>query len=141
LNADVVLTGQLQQNGNMYSLTCQLVDAADQSQVWGTTFKMKADDISRIEDSIVSSLMNPLRITLVDKSKGIQQNKPVNPQAYAEYMKGRFLSYGSTPKRRKKHCLISGKPSALIRNMQQLMQLLPMKKLYRVFFQQLLKKK
>ena len=67
LNADVVLTGQLQQNGNMYSLTCQLVDAADQSQVWGSKFEMKADDISRIEDSIVSLLMNPLRITLVDK--------------------------------------------------------------------------
>ena len=97
LNADVVLTGQLQQNGNMYSLTCQLVDAADQSQVWGNKFEMKADDIFRIEDSIVSSLMNPLRITLVDRSKGTQQNKPVNPQAYAEYMKGRFLSYGSTP--------------------------------------------
>jgi len=101
LNADVVLTGQLQQNGNLYSLTCQLVDASDQSQVWGSTFEMKADDISRIEDSIVSSLMNPLRITLVDKSKG-QQNKPVNPQAYAEYMKGRFLSYGSTPEESEK---------------------------------------
>ncbi|HEX6849487.1 MAG TPA: tetratricopeptide repeat protein, partial [Chitinophagaceae bacterium] len=97
LNADVVLTGQLQQNGNMYSLKCQLVDASDQSQVWGNTFEMKADDISRVEDSIVSSLVNPLRITLVDKAKGTQQNKPVNPQAYAEYMKGRFLSYGSTP--------------------------------------------
>jgi class 3 adenylate cyclase/TolB-like protein/Tfp pilus assembly protein PilF len=101
LNADVVLTGQLQQNGNMYSLTCQLVDAADQSQVWGSKFEMKADDISRIEDSIVSSLMNPLRITLVDKSKGIQ-NKPVDPQAYAEYLKGRYLSYGSTPEESEK---------------------------------------
>jgi len=101
LNADVVLTGQLQQNGNMYSLTCQLVDAADQRQVWGKTFKMKADDISLIEDSIVSSLMNPLRITLVDKSKGIQ-NKPVDPQAYAEYLKGRYLSYGSTPEESEK---------------------------------------
>jgi adenylate cyclase len=97
LNADVVLTGQLQQNGGVYYLSCQLVDAANQNQIWGNKYEMTGDDISRVEDSIITSLINPLRITLLDKSKGIQQNKPVNPKAYAEYLKGRYLSYGSTP--------------------------------------------
>ncbi|MCW3119069.1 MAG: hypothetical protein JWM28_3151 [Chitinophagaceae bacterium] len=96
LNADVVLTGQLQQNGGVYYLSCQLVDAANQNQIWGNKYEMTGDDISQVEDSIITSLINPLRITLLDKSKGIQQNKPVNPQAYAEYLKGRYLSYGST---------------------------------------------
>jgi len=102
LNSDVVLTGQLHENNGVYYLSCQLVDAANQHQVWGNKYEMKSDDISRVEDSIVSSLMNPLRITLVDKSKGMQQNKPVNPQAYAEYLKGRYLSYGSTPEESEK---------------------------------------
>ena len=102
LNVDVVLTGQLQQNGSVYYLSCQLVDASDQNQVWGDKYEMSADDISRVEDSIVTSLMNPLRITLLDRSKGIQQNKPVNPQAYAEFLKGRYLSYGSTPEESEK---------------------------------------
>jgi len=97
LNADVVLTGQLQQNGGVYYLSCQLVDAANQNQIWGNKFEMTNNDISQIEDSIITSLMNPLRITLVDKSKGVQQKKLVNPRAYAEYLKGRYLSYGSTP--------------------------------------------
>ena len=39
LNADVVLTGQLQQNGSVYYLSCQLVDAADQNQLWGKNMK------------------------------------------------------------------------------------------------------
>ncbi|HEV8505210.1 MAG TPA: adenylate/guanylate cyclase domain-containing protein [Chitinophagaceae bacterium] len=102
LNADVVLTGQLQQDGGVYYLSCQLVDAADQNQVWGNKYQMRGDNISQIEDSIVTSLMNPLRITLLDNSKGIQQDKPVNPQAYAEYLKGRYLSYGSTPEESEK---------------------------------------
>jgi class 3 adenylate cyclase/TolB-like protein/Tfp pilus assembly protein PilF len=102
LNADVVLTGQLQQNGAVYYLSCQLVDAANQNQIWGNKYEMTGDDISQVEDSIITSLMNPLRITLLDKSKGIQQNKPVNPQAYAEYLKGRYLSYGSTPEESEK---------------------------------------
>ena len=102
LNADVVLTGQLQQNGGVYYLSCQLVDAANQNQIWGNKYEMTGDDISQVEDSIITSLINPLRITLLDKSKGIQQNKPVNPQAYAEYLKGRYLSYGSTPEESEK---------------------------------------
>src|SRR5215470_19950698 len=102
LNADVVLTGQLQQSSGVYYLSCQLVDATDQNQIWGNKYEVKSDDISLVEDSIVTSLANPLRITLLDKSKGIQQNKSVNPQAYAEYLKGRYLSYGSTPEESEK---------------------------------------
>src|SRR4030095_4531254 len=59
LNADVVLTGQLQQNGGVYYLSCQLVDAANQNQIWGNKYEMTGDDISLIEDSIVASLTNP----------------------------------------------------------------------------------
>src|SRR6185436_16792684 len=70
LNADVILTGQLQQGSGEYYLSCQLVDATDQNQIWGNKYEMKSDDISLVEDSIVTSLMNPLRITLIDKSKG-----------------------------------------------------------------------
>jgi class 3 adenylate cyclase/TolB-like protein/Tfp pilus assembly protein PilF len=102
LKADMVLTGQLQQNKGVYYLSCQLVDAENQNQIWGNKYEMKGDDISRVEDSIISSLINPLRITLLDKSKGVQQNKPVNPKAYAEYLKGRYLSYGSTPEESEK---------------------------------------
>ena len=102
LNADVVLTGQLQQKGGVYYLSCQLVDAATQNQIWGNKYEMTVDDISQVEDSIITSIMNPLRITLLDKSKGIQQNKPVTPLAYAEYLKGRYLSYGSTPEESEK---------------------------------------
>jgi class 3 adenylate cyclase/TolB-like protein/Tfp pilus assembly protein PilF len=101
LNADVVLTGQLQQKAGVYYLSCQLVNAADQNQLWGNKYEMSADDISRVEDSIVTSLMNPLRITLLDRLRG-KQSKAVNPQAYAEYLKGRYLSYGSTPEESEK---------------------------------------
>ncbi len=102
LNADVVLTGQLQHNMGVYYLNCQLVDAVNQNQIWGEKYELTNNDISKIEDSIIASLMNPLQIALVDKSKGVQQKKQVNPEAYAEYLKGRYLSYGSTPEESEK---------------------------------------
>ncbi|MEO7177122.1 MAG: adenylate/guanylate cyclase domain-containing protein [Sediminibacterium sp.] len=102
LNADAILTGQLEQNNGMYFLSCQLVDVNTQSQLWGAKYQMTSDDISLIEDSIVASLINPLRIVLADKPTITQTNKEVNPAAYAEYLKGRYLSYGSTPEESEK---------------------------------------
>ena len=97
LNADAVLTGQLAQNKGMYYLSCQLVDAENQNQIWGNKYELTNNNISRIEDSIVVSLMNPLQIVLVDRPEGARKKKQPMPAAYAEYLKGKYLSYGSTP--------------------------------------------
>lgn len=99
LNADFILTGQLRQNGDAFFLSCQLVDAVNQNQVWGAKYNMTGNDIKQMEDSIIASLMNPLHIKVAD---GLQKNKTVNPQAYAEYLKGRHMSYGSTPQESEK---------------------------------------
>lgn len=98
LNADVVLTGQLLQNNGVSYISCQLVDAATKSQIWGNKYELKNNDISGVEDEIITALMNPLKISLVGNAK----KKEINPNAYAEYLKGRYLSYGSTPEESEK---------------------------------------
>src|SRR5687767_11777149 len=102
LNADVVLTGWLQKKNNTYFLNCELVDAVNQRQLWGNKYELTSDDISKVEDSIIISLMNPLQISLVNNAKAVEKNKEVDHAAYAEYLKGRYLSYGSTPEESEK---------------------------------------
>ena len=102
LNASMVLTGRLQKKGDGFFLNCELVDTKNQNLIWGNRYELGTTDISRIEDSIITSLLDPLKISLISKSKIIQQKKQVNPLAYAEYLKGRYLSYGSTPEESEK---------------------------------------
>jgi class 3 adenylate cyclase/TolB-like protein len=102
LNADVVLTGRLQKKNNEYFLNCELVDAVSQKLLWGDKYELSSDDISKVEDSIIISLMDPLQIAAVNNAKVVQKNKEVNPAAYAEWLKGRYLSYGSTPEESEK---------------------------------------
>ena len=102
LNADVVLTGRLMKTGSDYSLSCELINAANQNLIWGNKYELTSDDISRVEDSIITSLMNPLQIALINSPNAVQKNEVVNPEAYAEYLKGRYLSYGSTPEESEK---------------------------------------
>ena len=102
LKADMVLTGQLQKKGNGYFLNCELVDATNQNLLWGNKYELGITDVSLIEDSIIISLLNPLKIAFVSIANINQQKKQVNPEAYAEYLKGRHLSYGSTPEESEK---------------------------------------
>ena len=102
LNADVVLTGRLKKTGNDYSLSCELIDASNQNLIWGNKYELTSDDISRVEDSIINSLMNPLQIAFINSPKDVKKSEVVNPEAYAEYLKGRYLSYGSTPEESEK---------------------------------------
>lgn len=102
LNADVVLTGRLSKSPTGYTLNCELVDAANKNQLWGNSFELTTDDIANVEDAIVAALLNPLEISSADGITINQDNKKVNPAAYAEYLKGRYLSYGSTPEESEK---------------------------------------
>ena len=97
LIADVVLTGRLSKSSTGYTLNCELVDAKNKNQLWGNSFKLTTSDIARVEDSIVASLLNPLGISLANGKTINQDEKKINPAAYAEYLKGRYLAYGSTP--------------------------------------------
>ena len=102
LNADVVLTGRLTKSNTGYTLSCELVNAIDKNQLWGNNYELSADNIAGVEDSIISSLINPLQISLASSKKIKDDKKKVNPAAYAEYLKGRYMSYGSTPEESEK---------------------------------------
>ncbi len=97
LNADVVLTGRFSKSSTGYTLNCALVDASNQSQLWGNSFELTVNDVARLEDSIITSLLSQLELNSADDKTINQAKKKIKPEAYAEYLKGRYLAYGSTP--------------------------------------------
>lgn len=102
LKADMVLTGQVMKMAGGNFLNCELVDASNQNLIWGKKYRLLTNGLAEIEDAIISALVEPLNINIPKNAKAITQSKRVNPDAYAEYMKGRYLSYGSTPEESEK---------------------------------------
>lgn len=102
LKADLLLNGQLQKKANGYILNCELVETADQNLLWGDKYELVISDITGVENSIIISILNRLKISSDGIEKINEQKKQVNPEAYAEYLKGRHLSYGSTPEESEK---------------------------------------
>ncbi|WP_373520979.1 adenylate/guanylate cyclase domain-containing protein [Aquiflexum sp.] len=99
LNTDLVMRGSLQKSANESFLRCELVDAVSQNQLWGNKYLLDMNDISGLENSILADLMRALKI---QSKNEVNENRGVDPAAYAEYLMGRHLSYGSTPQESEK---------------------------------------
>ena len=64
LNADFVLSGNLQAVEDVVVVNCQLVDLESNGQIWGDKFYYSNEDLIRLEDSIVASVLHPLQLSL-----------------------------------------------------------------------------
>jgi adenylate cyclase len=67
LQTDLVMRGWLQKSEDKIYLNCELVDAVSQNQLWGNKYLLNLDDVSGIEASIVSALVEALNIQTAKK--------------------------------------------------------------------------
>jgi len=96
LGVDAVFVGQIHKYGDQVVLNCQLIDARTNDQIWGQRIKTSVESVFELEDSLVSSLVSPLRIQLLHAGATAPGLVNVDPAAYSEFLRGRHLSYGST---------------------------------------------
>jgi len=91
LDVDTVLTGTIQQDGKMLSVDAELVNAADDSQIWGEQFSETAANVSMLQQDIVRDISDKLRVKLTPAQKQqMEQAKAENPDAYRLYLSGRY---------------------------------------------------
>lgn len=104
LQVRTLLQGSVRRAGNRVRITAQLVNAADGYQLWSNRFDQELTDIFAVQDEIASAIATTLRAALHESSgvsapaempdespvAGQRTRKPVNPDAYDEFLKGRY---------------------------------------------------
>src|SRR5207249_2089756 len=92
LNVQALLTGKLSQQTDGLKISMELVDARDNSHIWGGIYSFKNDEALRIEGLIAREVSDRLRFGL---GETIQQKPPKNYtsnyDAYQLYLKGRYF--------------------------------------------------
>ncbi|WP_228853451.1 tetratricopeptide repeat protein [Aegicerativicinus sediminis] len=96
LNADLVLTGKIENSKDGLVISCDLINTQDHTQIWGDKAIFENGDVNSLEDKMMASLLNrlPNQSTITEKSE--TNDASSIPEAQSHYMKGRVLSYGST---------------------------------------------
>jgi TolB-like protein/Flp pilus assembly protein TadD/predicted Ser/Thr protein kinase len=97
LEVGAVVTVALSRRGDQLVVSAELIDGATGERLWGQTFDRPVADLMRVQDSIVVSIAEGLRLRLSGEEKarlgGFGTN---NPEAYELFLKARFLMQSDT---------------------------------------------
>lgn len=83
-----VLEGSVRKSGNQVRITAQLIKAEDGYHMWSETYDRSLDNIFAIQDEISAAVVEALKIELLGE---VPKAEVVNPEAYALWLKGRYL--------------------------------------------------
>ena len=90
LSVEAVLTGRVVQRSDVLSVSVELVNAKDNSHIWGEQYNRKLTDLVALQTEIAHDISRNLRAQLsgTDEQK-LLKNYTANADAYQFYLKGR----------------------------------------------------
>jgi serine/threonine-protein kinase len=98
LHVKALITGALRRAGERVRITAQLINPATGAQVWARSYERDVRDVVTLENEIVAAIAREVNLQLTPEEKArLASARPVDPEAYAAYTKGRFYLNKSTP--------------------------------------------
>jgi len=90
LKVQAVLISRMTQRGGDVSISTELVNAEDNSRIWGFQSSGKTSDILALQENVSKQISERLELTLSD-AKNLARRDTQNAEAYRLYLKGRFF--------------------------------------------------
>jgi TolB-like protein/Tfp pilus assembly protein PilF len=91
LNVDAILTGSVVRSGEKVRITVQLFQAANGLNLWADSYDRDFRDMLALQRDVTQDIVGKIRIKLTPQEQGrIGNVRPVNPDAYDEYLRGKF---------------------------------------------------
>jgi serine/threonine protein kinase/tetratricopeptide (TPR) repeat protein len=91
LGVRAVLKGRVTQRGESLAISAELIDAADNSHIWGQQYNRKPADIFVLQQKIAKEITKALRLRLTgQEERRLVKIHTADPEAYQNYLKGRF---------------------------------------------------
>jgi adenylate cyclase len=90
LKVQAVLTGRMTQRGDGLSISVELINAQDNSEIWGQQYNRKLADVFAVQEEIAKEISEKLRLKLSGAEKQQLAKRPTeNIKAFQYYMQGR----------------------------------------------------
>jgi TolB-like protein/Tfp pilus assembly protein PilF len=90
LKVQTVLTGRMTQRGDGLLISVELINAQDNSQIWGQQYNRKLADVFAVQEEIAKEISDRLRLKLTGAERQQLAKRPTeNLKAFQYYMQGR----------------------------------------------------
>ena len=92
LNVDAVVEGTVLRSGDQVRITAQLIDASTDKHLWSQSYEGDLRDTLALQNSVARAIADQIRINLTPQEQAaLKSVKVVNPEAYEDYLKGRYF--------------------------------------------------
>jgi TolB-like protein/DNA-binding winged helix-turn-helix (wHTH) protein len=97
MNVQAVLTGRVTQRRDRLSINVELIDAQDNSQIWGQQYNRNLTDVFAVQEEIAKEISEKLRLKLSGTEREQLAKRPTeNLKAFQYYMQGRAYAHRRT---------------------------------------------
>ena len=98
LNVDAVVEGSVLCVGERVRITIQLIQAETDTHIWAENYDHDFKDILFLQNEVAQAITREINIKVTEKEKKrFTSIRPVNPESYDAYLKGRFHWYKLSP--------------------------------------------
>jgi TolB-like protein/DNA-binding winged helix-turn-helix (wHTH) protein/Tfp pilus assembly protein PilF len=92
LNVDAVVEGTVVQFGDRVRITAQLIQVPADKHLWAESYEGNVRDSLALQNKVARAIAEQIRIKLTPgEQAALNSEKPVDPGAYQEYLKGRYF--------------------------------------------------
>jgi len=98
LNVRAILTGRVSQRGDTLTISMELMNVRDGSELWGGRYNRKLTDILAVQEDIAREITDKLRLRLQrEEEERLTGHLTENAEAYQLYLRGRYYWNKRTP--------------------------------------------
>src|ERR1700687_1576689 len=94
LDVQYALEGSVRRGGSQVRIDAQLIQGSDQTKLWADSYTGDLGDILHVQDEVAAAVASQIRVALPVGAVGVNGAKAtvraVNPEAYDDYLRGRF---------------------------------------------------
>ncbi len=92
LDVDAVVEGSVVRFGDRVRITAQLIETKTDRHLWAKTYEKDSRDLMTLQDDLARDIANEIRVTLTPEDrKRLASSRPIDPQAYEGYLRGRLF--------------------------------------------------
>ncbi len=93
LNVAYLLEGSVRRAAGRVRITAQLIQVSDQTHLWAENYERDVADVFAVQSEVAGRIADSLAVELLPAQQAqLASARPVNPQAYEAYLKGRYYS-------------------------------------------------
>jgi TolB-like protein/Tfp pilus assembly protein PilF len=99
LRVGYVLEGTVRRFADRVRVTAQLIRVSDETHLWAESYERQLSDILQLQAELAREVASQIRVRLVPRGNAPKaEMRPVNPEAYEAYLKGRHFWNRKTEK-------------------------------------------